>query len=86
MNTAKHRHLHDTSCGPGCPHWQGLFTGHGTTEPFELRTYLVLMMEDRYDEESERTWVKVRASGPNDARNQARLEYPHGSPLREELV
>jgi hypothetical protein len=56
------------------------------TDPWELRTYRVLMLEDRYDEDSFRDWVEVRASGPRDAQNQARLVYPGGSPLRTEAL
>jgi hypothetical protein len=85
MRTAANRDLHDSTCPPSCPHFGGLFAV-GSTEAWELRTYSVLMLEDRYDEDSFRTWVTVRASGPNDARNQARLIYPKGAPLRTELA
>lgn len=39
-------------------------------EAFELRPYRVLLMYDKYDKDMGRCLIELRASGPNDARNQ----------------
>jgi hypothetical protein len=60
------------------------------TEPYEIRTYKVLLDADRWDEDAGRITVTVRASGRLDARNQAlellRPTYPTACWLDSELV
>lgn len=43
------------------------------TEPWELHTYRVYLQADAYDSDSLRYEVDVRASGEQDAKNQALL-------------
>ena len=50
----------------------------GAQEPYQLRRYRVDVQSDRWDSDSVRYHLEVTASGPNDARNQALLDFPGG--------
>jgi hypothetical protein len=86
MNTAKTRaRPHHLSDPVTCSCHQGRFDP-GNTEPFILKTFRVLILSDRWDEDSDRPWIAVKAFGPADAANQVRLDYPNASVLWTELA
>lgn len=53
----------------------------GAQEAWEIHTYRIHLQADQFDNDSQRFEVEVRASGPNDAINQARLDH-RGSGVR----
>lgn len=56
------------------------------TEDWQLRTYRVHLQADQFDTDSLRFEVDVRASGENDARNQAHLDHPGAGIRRVEVL